>query len=329
MPRLSRRHVLAASAGAVAATALPVAAQSGITEKPNLAGQCFLVTGASSGFGYAGALHYASLGATVVATMRNVPRPEAEALLAAAKGLPGKVHVVEIDVLDDASVAAGTAEALRLTGGAIDVLVNNAGIGLSGPVEAQDMEATRLAFDTNVFGYQRMIRAVLPGMRARKSGLIVNISSQLGRVIAPYGGNYSATKFAVEALSEQLAYELVPHGVDVLVIQPGGYPTNVWINRNRYVNELKARLTPDVASAYATVVARMGTEDGSGRSADVNDVPRAIAEVAAMSAGKRPLRRAVHPGPKPQEAINAVSAEVQQKWLGGSAMGPMVRAVYD
>ena len=115
----------------------------------------------------------------------------------------------------------------------------------------------------------------------------------------------------------------------MLVIQPGGYPTNVWKNRNRYVNELKARLTPDVASAYATVVERMGKEDGSGRSADINDVPRAIAEIAAMPAGKRPLRRAVHPGPKPQEPINAVSAEVQQKWLGGSPMGPMIRAVYD
>lgn len=324
MTELTRRTLLAATTAAAAASALPASAQG----KPDLAGKRFLITGASSGFGYAGALHFAGLGATVVATMRNLPRKEADDLLNAARRLPGEVHVVGIDVLDDASVAAGVAEAVRLAGG-IDVLVNNAGIGITGPVEAQDMAATKLAFDTNVFGYQRMILAALPGMRARKSGLVVNISSQLGRVILPYGGHYSATKFAIEALSEQLAYELVPHGIDVLVIQPGGYPTKVWVNRNRYTSELKARLSPDVAQAYAPVVQRMGTEDGSGRSASIDDIPRAIAEVAAMAAGRRPLRRAVHPGPKPQEPINAVSAEVQQKWLGGSPVGPMIRAVHD
>ena len=324
MAELTRRTLLAASTAAAAASALPASAQG----QPDLSGKRFLITGASSGFGYAGALYYARLGATVVATMRNLPRKEADDLRTAARGLRGKVHVVALDVLDDASVAAGVAEAIRLAEG-IDILVNNAGIGITGPVEAQDMAATKLAFDTNVFGYQRMILAMLPGMRARKSGLVVNISSQLGRVILPYGGHYSATKFAVEALSEQLAYELVPHGIDVLVIQPGGYPTRVWVNRNRYNSELKARLSPDVTQAYAAVIQRLGTEDGSARSAEVDDVPRAVAEIAALAAGRRPLRRAVHPGPKPQEPINAVSAEVQQKWLGGSPLGPLIRAVHD
>ncbi|MFP3507785.1 SDR family NAD(P)-dependent oxidoreductase, partial [Burkholderia sp. SIMBA_062] len=84
-------------------------------------------------------------------------------------------------------------------------------------------------------------RAALPAMRKAKRGLIVNISSQLGRVIVPNGGHYSATKFALEALSEQMAYELVPHGIDVTIIEPGGYPTDVWRNRNRYTGALKAR----------------------------------------------------------------------------------------
>ncbi|MCA1662218.1 MAG: SDR family oxidoreductase [Novosphingobium sp.] len=327
MTALSRRHVLAGTGAALAMSAAPTAAQGGVGSA--LRGKRILITGSSSGFGYASALRFASLGAKVIASMRNLPRPETKALLDASQALEGNVQIVEIDVLDDAQVATGVAEAEKLAGGALDVLVNNAGIGITGPVEAQDMAATRLAFDTNVFGYQRMIRAVLPGMRARKSGLIVNISSQLGRVIAPYGGHYSATKFAVEALSEQLAYELVPHGIDVLVIQPGGYPTKVWVNRNRYNTELKARIAPEVAQAYAPVIARMGAEDGGGRSADVDDVPRAIAEVAALAAGKRPLRRAVHPGPKPQDPINAVSAEVQQTWLGASPLGPVIRAVHD
>ncbi len=324
----SRRELIAGAAALTAAApallhATPPAAV------PSLKGRTVLITGASSGFGRIGALYYALLGAKVIATMRNVPRPEAESL--AAEAAQGKldVQIVEIDVTDDASVAAGTAKALELAGGRIDTLVNNAGIGITGPVEVQDMEATKLIFDTNVFGIQRMLRALLPQMRAAKNGQIFNISSQLGRVIVPGGGHYSATKFAVEALSEQLAYELVPHGIDVTIIQPGGYPTKVWVNRNAYTGALKGRSAPALLAAYEPYTRGMGTEDGSGRSAEPTDVPRAIAEIMAMPAGKRPLRRAVHPGNKPQEAINRVSAEVQLAWLGGGPLGPLVKAVHD
>ncbi|HWT43962.1 MAG TPA: SDR family oxidoreductase, partial [Sphingopyxis sp.] len=294
-----------------------------------LKGRTVLITGASSGFGRIGALHYAKLGAKVIATMRNVPRPEAASLAAEAAKDKLDLHIVEIDVTDDASVAAGTAKALELAGGRIDTLVNNAGIGITGPVEVQDMEATRLIFETNVLGIQRMLRALLPQMRAVKAGQIFNISSQLGRVVVPGGGHYSATKFAVEALSEQLAYELVPHGIDVTIIQPGGYPTKVWVNRNTYTGALRDRSDAALLAAYAPFTRGMGTEDGSGRSADPADVPRAIAEIMAMPAGKRPLRRAVHPGNKPQEAINRVSAEVQLAWLGDGQLGPLVKAVHD
>ncbi|WP_077148903.1 SDR family oxidoreductase, partial [Sphingopyxis sp. KK2] len=294
-----------------------------------LKGRTVLITGASSGFGRVGALLYAKHGAKVIATMRNVPRPEAASLAAEAAKDKLDLHIVEIDVTDDASVAGGTAAALNIAGGRIDTLVNNAGIGITGPVEVQDMEATRLIFETNVLGIQRMLRALLPQMRAAKSGQIFNISSQLGRVIVPGGGHYSATKFAVEALSEQLAYELVPHGIDVTIIQPGGYPTRVWVNRNAYTGALRDRSEADLLKAYEPFTRGMGTEDGSGRSADPADVPRAIAEIMAMPAGKRPLRRAVHPGNKPQEAINKVSAEVQLAWLGGGQLGPLVKAVHD
>ena len=113
------------------------------------------------------------------------------------------------------------------------------------------------------------------------------------------------------------------------MIQPGGYPTKVWVNRNVLAKELKDRLTAEEAAAYPALVSRMGEEDGSGRSADPMDVPRAIAEIAAMPAGTRPLRLAVHPGNKPQEAINRVSAETQVNWLGGSPFGPWIKAVHD
>lgn len=324
----SRRQLIAGAA-VLTATAPALLQAATPASGPSLKGRTILITGASSGFGRVGALHYARLGAKVIATMRGVPRPEAETLTAEAAKEKLDLHIVEIDVTDDGSVKSGVADALELAGGRIDTLINNAGIGITGPVEVQDMAATRLIFETNVLGIQRMLRALLPQMRAAKSGQIFNISSQLGRVIVPGGGHYSATKFAVEALSEQLAYELVPHGIDVTVIQPGGYPTKVWVNRNAYTGALKARSEAALLDAYAPFTRGMGTEDGSGRSADPLDVPRAIAEIMAMPAGKRPLRRAVHPGNKPQEAINRVSAEVQVAWLGGGALGPLVKAVHD
>lgn len=326
---IDRRQLLAGSAVLAAAASSPAA--SAITREtlPSLKGKSILITGCSSGFGYHGALHYARLGAKVFATMRNLPRPEADELRAVAAGEALDITVLALDVLSEEQVNRAVAEAERLAGGALDVVVNNAGIGMTGPVEVQDLAATQLAFDTNVFGPQRVLRAALPAMRARKSGLIVNISSQLGRVIAPAGGHYSATKFALEALSEQLAYELAPHGVEVAIIEPGGYPTKVWVNRNRYNTELKARIDAERKAGYGALVERMGTETGAGRTADVLDVPRAIAEIAALPAGRRPLRRAVHPGPKPQEAINRVAAATQMEWLAQSPFGPWVRAVHD
>jgi NAD(P)-dependent dehydrogenase (short-subunit alcohol dehydrogenase family) len=325
---LDRRQLLgaAASVGLVSALTETASAQ---TALPSLKGKSVLITGCSSGFGYAGALHYARAGAKVIASMRSLPRKEADELKAEAAKEKLDISIIEIDVTSDEQVAKGVAEAERIAGGALDVLVNNAGVGYAGPIELQDMEATKLIFDTNVYGPHRMARAALPGMRKAKRGLIVNISSQLGRVIVPSAGHYSPSKFALEAMSEAMAYELVPHGVEVCVIQPGGYPTKVWVNRNVLAKQLKDRLSPEEAAAYPALVSRMGTEDGSGRSADPMDVPRAIAEIAAMPAGTRPLRRAVHPGGKPQEAINKVSAETQLAMLGNSPYGPWVKAVHD
>lgn len=328
MTKLSRRTLLGATTALAATSASAVSADKH-AQSPSLKGKSVLITGCSSGFGRLGALHYARLGAKVIATMRDLPRPEAEELRAEAAAEKLDVTVLALDVLDEAQVRAAVAEAERLAGGALDVLINNAGIGITGPVEFQDIEATRLAFETNVFGPQRVLRAALPAMRARKAGLVFNISSQLGRVVVPGGGHYSATKFALEALSEQLAYELAPRGIEVCVIEPGGYPTRVWVNRNRYNLALKARIEPERAAGYPAFYNSMGQEDGSGRSADPLDVPRAIAEIAAMPAGTRPLRLAVHPGAKPQEAINRVSAETQLAWLGGSSYGPWIKAVLD
>lgn len=326
MTDMERRKVIKTALAAGAAATIPSTVSA--SDKP-LAGKSILITGASSGFGHLGALHYARLGAKVIASMRGLPRKEADELKAEAAKEKLDIHIIQIDVTSDEQVAKGVAEAEQIAGGAIDILVNNAGVGYAGPIELQDMAATKLIFDTNVYGPHRMARAVLPGMRKAKRGLIFNISSQLGRVIVPSAGHYSPTKFALEAMSEAMAYELVPHNIEICVIQPGGYPTKVWVNRNVLAKELKDRLTAEEAAAYPALVSRMGMEDGSGRSADPMDVPRAIGEIAAMPAGTRPLRRAVHPGNKPQEAINRVSAETQVNWLGNSPFGPWVKAVHD
>ena len=331
MPAIDRRTLLAgvAATGALAAAAARAQGDT-VGAMPDLSGKAILITGCSSGFGQLSAVHFAELGAKVFATMRNLPRPEADELTRIAKDRNLDIHVIELDVLDDGQVARAVAEAERIAGGALDVLVNNAGIGITGPVEVQDMEATRLAFDTNVFGYHRLVRAVLPAMRARKSGHIFSISSQLGRVIVPFAGHYSATKFAVEAMGEQLAYELVPHNIEVTVIEPGGYPTKVWVNRNAYSRDLRNRADDKHLGGYPQAVERMGEEDGSGRSADPMDIPRAMARVLAMPQGTRPVRLAVSGGSIPQARINEVSAKTQVDWLGGSpALGPLVRAVHD
>ncbi len=330
MTQINRRTLLAGAAatGALAATAR-IAAQDLVQSTPDMAGKSVLITGCSSGFGRLSAEHFARAGARVFATMRNLPRPEADELMALAEEASLDLHVIEIDVLSDEQVTDGVARAVEINGGPIDILVNNAGIGISSPVEVQDMEATKLIFDTNVFGPHRMARAVLPGMREKGSGQIFQISSQLGRVIVPNSGHYSATKFALEAMGEQLAYELVPHNIDVTIIEPGGYPTEVWVNRNIYTAALKERAEDEHTSGYPRAVSRMGEEDGSGRSANPMDVPRAIAKVIAMPSGTRPLRVAVHPGAKPQLPINEVTAKVQVGWLGESGYGPWIKAVHN
>jgi len=329
MTQINRRTLLAGAAatGAFAATA-SFATEDVLTPAADLSGKSVLITGCSTGFGRLASEHFARQGAKVFATMRNLPRPEAQELAAVAEADDLDLHIIEIDVLSDEQVEAGVARAIEINGGAIDVVINNAGISYGGPVEIQDLEATKHTFDTNVFGPQRMIRAVLPAMRAAKSGLIINVSSQLGRVIAPSYGMYSPTKFALEALSEGLAYELVPHGVDVTVIEPGGYPTMIWSNANENSLALLERADGTHTDGYPALVSRLGQRTGGG-STDPMDVPRAMAEVIAMPAGTRPLRRPVHPGPKPQMAINALTAEVQVQWLGNSPFGPWIKAVHN
>ena len=177
-----------------------------------------LITGASSGFGRETVKLFVEKGWNVVASMRS---PEKETELSVIDG----VLVTRLDVTEKAGVQKAV-EAGISKFGAIDVLVNNAGYGAFGALEAASEDVIRQQFEVNLFGLIEVTKAVLPGMRARKSGVIVNVSSIGGRLTFPFGTLYHATKFAVEGLTESLQYELNPLGIRLKIVEPGGYKTN-------------------------------------------------------------------------------------------------------
>ena len=183
-----------------------------------------LITGCSSGFGLLTALQFARKGDTVFATMRNPAKASELEQAKEAEKLP--IEIGQLDVTDEASVQNAVRKVIE-SAGRIDVLVNNAGIGHHGPVEETDDDEAREIFDTNFFGALRVMRAVLPKMREQGAGTIVNVSSLAGRVGPPFDGIYAASKFALEAASESLYYEVHPFGIRVLLIEPGGFETNI------------------------------------------------------------------------------------------------------
>src|ERR1043165_3857532 len=183
------------------------------------------ITGATAGIGRTTALYLAQLGHHVIASGRKageLTRLETEAL-----GRGGKLDGVTLDVTSGDSIAAAVEAVSNLTGGkGPDVLINNAGFGVLGPTsEISDAEMRR-QYETNVFGLMNVTRAFLPRMIERRAGRIINISSVGGRITLPYFGVYSSTKYAVEALSDALRYELRPFGIDVALIEPGVIRTN-------------------------------------------------------------------------------------------------------
>ncbi len=326
---IDRRALLAGAAGLAAASAAKAQTPS---PSPDLTGKSVLITGASSGFGRLASLHFARSGATVIASMRNLnkgKRAEAVELLDIASAEKLKLTVADVDVTKDAQVASGVAQAEKTAGGALDVLLNNAGIGGAGPVELYDHAQTMRHFDVNLFGYQRMARAVLPKMRARGQGLLVQVSSQLGRIVLPNIGIYCGTKFALEAMFEAMAYELAPFGVDVTIVQPGGYPTKIWDNGARYLDDLLASADDARKTAYEPHLKLAKGFFGGGGTTDPMDVPRAIAEIIAMAPGKRPLRRPVHPNTQATDALNAAHRQVQAAVMGGGPYKAWHDAVVD
>lgn len=184
-----------------------------------------LITGATAGIGRTTALHLAKLGHHVIASGRKAV--ELTRLQVDARGLAGKLDVVQLDVTSSESIAEAVGAVAKLTGDrGPDVLINNAGFGVLGPTsEISDAEMRR-QYETNVFGLMNVTRAFLPKMVERRAGRIINVSSVGGRITLPYFGVYNSTKYAVEALSDALRYELHPFGIDVALIEPGVIRTN-------------------------------------------------------------------------------------------------------
>jgi NADP-dependent 3-hydroxy acid dehydrogenase YdfG len=181
-----------------------------------------LITGASTGFGRDTAETLKRAGHAVFASMREPQgrnRKHADALRRQG------IDVVELDVTNDASVQRAVHSVLHKAG-RIDVLVNNAGIASAGVTEAFTPDQAKLVLNTNVVGLLRTIREVLPVMRRQVDGLIINIGSILGRVTLPFFGIYGASKFAVEALTDSLRYEVSQLGIEVALVQPSAYPTS-------------------------------------------------------------------------------------------------------
>ena len=187
-----------------------------------------LITGCSSGIGMETALAFARNGDTTIATMRNVAKSDNLLKRAADDGVA--IHVEQLDVNAPESIDAAVARVIE-NHGTIDVLVNNAGVGNTGPIETMSIENAMRLMDTNFWGPMRGIRAALPTMRAQGSGVIVNVSSLASRIPATmYSGMYAASKQALNALSEALASEVEPFGIRVVSIEPGFFGTEITAN---------------------------------------------------------------------------------------------------
>lgn len=287
-----------------------------------------LITGTSSGFGLLTTKTLAKKGHTVFASMRGVTGKNAGAaaeLRAWAEREGVKVHTVELDVQSQASVDAAVKLILDQAGH-LDVVVNNAGLGSFGFTEAYTAEQAAQLFDINVIGLQRVNRAVLPSMRARGSGLLVHISSGLGRFVIPCLSLYGATKYAVEGYAEGLRYELALTGVDSVLIQPGAFGTDFGKHSLLPADGERAAGYGDATAIPQKLFAAMGSMLEGPNAPDPQLVADAVARLIDTPTGHRPLRTVVAPlQSQGIESVNAASSGVQAGMFQFMGMGDLLQ----
>lgn len=283
--------------------------------------QNVLITGTSSGFGNLTALALASRGHRVFATMRDPDGKNREhaARLRAVKG----IEVLALDVTSEPSVDAAVTSAQR-SAGHLDAVVNNAGVAIIGLAETVTPDQLLRLFDTNVVGVQRVNRAVLPAMRARRSGLLVHVSSGLGRIVIPIVALYGSTKFALEAISDAYRYELKACGVDVTVVQPGAYPTELGSVDPDGADQARAKgygaLEGALEGFHQRTIAMKSRPDAP----NPQEVADAIVKLIETPAGQRPARVAVDAMKGPLvPRLNDAHAQAQRELLQGMGMGSL------
>ena len=251
--------------------------------------QNILVTGASSGFGRLITETLLARGHTVVASMRRM----VDRNKAAADGLQAAgAQLVEIDVTREESVNQGVAAAIQAVG-RLDVVVNNAGVGVLGLQESFTPEDWQNIFDVNLFGVQRVNRAALPHLRDRRAGLLIHVTSLLGRFTIPFYGPYNASKWALEALTENYRVELSGLGIDVCLVEPGGFPTTFHDNLVKPSDASRDAGYGELAQAPEISVARFRQALQANPAQNPQIVADAVAALVDTPPGRRPFRTVV------------------------------------
>ncbi len=274
------------------------------------------ITGTSAGFGQDIAKTLAERGHTVYATMRAITgknAAQAQAFESLGKDGGHDIKVLELDVVDEASVQKAV-EAAVAEGG-IDILINNAGIGTWGIDEGYSVEQAQQVFNVNLFGVMRLNRAVVPHMREAGKGLIIYVGSGLGRIIFPFTGIYTASKFALEGYAEATSYELAPVGIQSVIVQPGAYGTTFLANTTQSAKDVRGSYG-DTAKMFAAFGGAFEERAKSGGLGDPQEVVDAITEEVERAPGDRPLRHPVGQDiMEPVNAINGVCEQVQDAML--------------
>ena len=248
-----------------------------------------LVTGSSGGFGALTVKALLEQGHSVVASMRNTATKNKE--IADELSAAG-ANIVEIDVTSDDSVNTGVSEAIEMMGG-LDVVVNNAGVGVLGLQENFTIDDFKRLFEINVFGVQRVIRAALPQLRGQGSGLLIQVSSLLGRMALPFYGPYNASKWALEAISENYRMELSAFGVDCCLVEPGGYPITFFNSLIFPSDSTRDEGYGEMIHAPKQLFDSFEGALANNPAQNPQDVADAIANLINTPAGERPVRTVV------------------------------------
>ncbi len=257
-----------------------------------------LITGASSGFGKLTAVSLIEKGYKVWASMRNladVNRTKAEEIKSETQGQTGTLEVLEMDVTQTESVQKAI-DRIKSTDGKLDVIVNNAGVGSMALLEDFDEEMLKNLFDVNVNGVFRVTKAALPMMKNQKDGLVINISSGLGRVCLPTFTYYNASKWALEALSQSWRYEFTPLGIECVVVEPGAFPTTSFMDNMGTFSvdaSSKAAEYGNLFSMHANFQAMVQQQIEDGTINNPQLVADAVVKLIESPRGQRPFRTVV------------------------------------